>query len=217
MELLLTVDQHFLIKGRGLTVLPLIDYPTDFLYKPFLDQVVVRPPEKDEITFTAKFNLEHHTGHYPNGEIWDADYIVLQLPEGTKELVPVGTQVFVTQELLHYIKGEIHTDTHSISWLEPWSEIEDPKICWDIERELYREIGKGHSLFMQPMRAIGRSQDKDNFLFEFGLSSRLAVVHLTYSWISKRPPYPITYLYNDITEFVEKRMKPDHDAFTGTM
>ena len=213
MELLLTVEDHFLIKGRGLVITPLLNYPENIPIRPFSDQVVIRPPNRDEIKLTVNFAIEQFVIDRGGG---DANrHIVIMYPEGTKELIPVGTQVFVTQELLHYIKGELHTDTDSIIWLEPWSPINDSKTCVNIERQLYREIGKEHLLFKKPMRVIGRSQEKDEFLFEYGLSTQLAVVHLTFRSKPENPPFPTTDMYKDIIEFIEKRMKPDHEAFTS--
>ncbi len=211
MELLLTVKEYFLITGRGMLITPTLDYAKDRLFIPFSAQVTIQSPDNEAITLTAEFFREHD--HIAGG-----GYIFPVLfPEGTKELVPVGSQVFVSKELFQYLRGELHTDTDSIRWLEPWSAINNSKSGTIIERELYKEVSKGHVLYRQPMRAIGRRQDKDDFVFEFGLSSQLAVVHLTFASKPELPPFPTMHMYHDITEFIDMRMKPDHEAFKGNM
>jgi hypothetical protein len=211
MQLLLTVDNHYLLKGQGLIITPLLDHPENITIRPFSDQVVIRPPHTNEIKLTAEFMIDQFVTDRGGGV---ARRVVIMFPHGTKELIPVGTQILVTQELLHYIKGELHIDTDSIVWLEPWSPINDSKTRMNVERELYKEIRQGHLLYRQPMRAIGRSQEKNIFLFEYGLSLKLAVVQLTFRRFLTVPLLPTTDIYRDLIEFIDKRMKPDHEAYT---
>ena len=103
MELLLTVDNHFLVKDRGLVITPDLDRPRSFLFIPFREQVVIQSPDRDAITLTAEFNVVL----FVIGRE-DDPRIVIMFPEGSKELIPIGSQVFVTQELSQYLKGEYH-------------------------------------------------------------------------------------------------------------
>ncbi|HEX9261923.1 MAG TPA: hypothetical protein VF893_05285 [Candidatus Bathyarchaeia archaeon] len=103
MELFLTVEDHFLIRGRGIVVLPWLDNPENWRFKPFSGKVVIRRPDRTEEQCIVSFTLEHvHFSHEGSNT-----YIVLQFPEQTKETVPIGSQVFASEELLQKLGGEM--------------------------------------------------------------------------------------------------------------
>jgi hypothetical protein len=101
--LLLTVEDHFLIEGRGLVVVPLLDIPPDDrLFKPFSDEVVICRPDGTEVCFAVTFVVEHFSLVGGGGKC----NIVAMLPKGTKETVPVGSRIFVTEKAHARIRGE---------------------------------------------------------------------------------------------------------------
>jgi hypothetical protein len=110
MELLLTVEDHFLIKHRGLVVVPGLDLPENRRFKPFSDKVVIRKPDGTEEQCLAYLGLEHfNLGD--KGSIW---HIILQFPEETKATVPIGSQVFVSEDLLRKLDGEMPNKPDSV-------------------------------------------------------------------------------------------------------
>jgi hypothetical protein len=103
-ELLLTVENHFLLEGRGLTVIPDIDLPgDDRRFIQFSDKVAIRRPDGTEDRLSVDFFLTHFS-LVGGGCKWRITPI---LPEGTKETVPVGSQLFVSAETMRKLNGII--------------------------------------------------------------------------------------------------------------
>ena len=104
MELLFTVEYHFLIKGKGLLVPHAIDNPDDWRFKPFSDEVVVKRPDGTEDRYLVSF--ARGWGHGIGGPpiIYD---LCLIFSEGTKETIPIGTQIFVSEGIWRKLHGEV--------------------------------------------------------------------------------------------------------------
>ena len=102
-----------------------------------------------------------------------------------------------------------------IKWLEPWSAVVDDGMRAMLESELAKEVGRGHLLFQRPTRALARRYDQDDVLYAVGSPAQLAVVHLSYAAKPDQPPWPSTTLFDNLTAFIEGRMKPDHDEYAG--
>jgi hypothetical protein len=103
---LLIVEDHFLITGRGLVLTPLLDLPPDDRrFIPFTDEVLIRRPDGSEQRFPAHFWLEHF---YRRGG--KSGYnIPVVLPTGTKETVPIGSRVFVSEQAHSRLRGEVRS------------------------------------------------------------------------------------------------------------
>jgi hypothetical protein len=102
----------------------------------------------------------------------------------------------------------IRLDASQIQWREPWLAI-SPDLAPKFESEIHREMCAGHVLFGHSVAAVGRRQDRDDFLFYLGDSApRFAVVHLTYQQ-ETRPTWPKTSLFDSLAAWLEQRMKPD--------
>jgi hypothetical protein len=92
----------------------------------------------------------------------------------------------------------------------------DPAECTSLVAELLREIAPGHVLYGRPVRVVGRRYDCDDILLAVSEPEQLAIVHLSYASHPDRPPWPSTTVFENIPEFIEKAMKPDHaDYGTG--
>lgn len=92
----------------------------------------------------------------------------------------------------------------AVNWLEPWA-ILHPTERGDVERELRREIGRGHILHGRNARALLRRVDRDDVLFVLNVPVQLAVVHLTFTAMSpERPPWPTTETYDQVWKFVDR-------------
>ena len=103
-EPLLVVEDHFLISGRGLVLLPVLQVPPeDRRFKTFSDTVLLRLPDDSERRFHADCRLEHFSRPAGKGS-WN---ILVLLPHATKEDVPVGSKLFVTPEAHDRIRGQL--------------------------------------------------------------------------------------------------------------
>jgi len=105
-KLLLSVEDHFQIEGRGLVVTPLLNLlPNGKKFEPFSDSVVIRRPDGTEDKLRAQFGLEHFSFRGGGGQ-WN---IVVVFPSETKASVPLGTDVFVSSGVFARIRGEVPT------------------------------------------------------------------------------------------------------------
>ncbi len=105
MKLLLTVEDHFLLKNRGLVVVPHLDIPDGVPFKDlfFSDQVLVQSPDGTETQLSIAFGTEHF--NRPNPDL-PSFVLTVTLPEGTKETVPIGSKLFVSEEVFMKLAGE---------------------------------------------------------------------------------------------------------------
>jgi hypothetical protein len=93
-----------------------------------------------------------------------------------------------------------------VEWLDPWQ-----PAAPGLERELAREVGRGHALAGRRAVAVARRIDNDDVLFYLPDGpTPLAVVHLTWTGRRERKPeWPYTVLYHSVADFVERRMRPE--------
>jgi len=101
-----------------------------------------------------------------------------------------------------------------VEWLEPWHSVaEDAAQVAGMERELQRELARGHPLFGLPVRTLGGDCDDVMFAVEDG-SGRVAVVHLTWTQtVPERPPWPETAFYPSLQAWATDGMRSDHADF----
>ncbi|GGX22657.1 hypothetical protein [Undibacterium macrobrachii] len=102
-------------------------------------------------------------------------------------------------------------------WLDPWwsTENHSPEFHQIFLKQLHLELPPDHALFGIPVRLIARG-DSDDALFQFlDGSGKVAVVHLTWAKSQERLPWPVTTVFSNMQEFIEKRMVPDHKEFIG--
>jgi hypothetical protein len=100
----------------------------------------------------------------------------------------------------------------SFRWLEPWESV---GVGEELVAELQRELSPKHTLYGCRVDAIARRRDNDNVLFHvLEEPPRLAVVHLT--WAEEPDPrWPWTLLYDDMTDWTNRCMIPDHKQWIG--
>jgi hypothetical protein len=98
--------------------------------------------------------------------------------------------------------------------LEPWVAL-DAVAAAASEAELMREASPGHAAHRMSVKAVARRLDCDDVLFLVDAkTTACAVVHLTWSRRPKNDPkWPTLARYSSIEEWVEKRMKPDHEDY----
>ena len=98
---LITVENTFKIKGRGLTLAPLLTPPASVDFKPFTDMVEIRRIDGEVNTFDTMFSLEHF--FLENGP--GVFKITIVLPEASENEVPVGSDMYVKEETYLRITG----------------------------------------------------------------------------------------------------------------
>jgi hypothetical protein len=106
-------------------------------------------------------------------------------------------------------------DAQFFEWLEPWwSTAGMEESCRDtFKRQFEREVPPGHELYGLPVRLVARGNG-DDCLFEItDGSGRFAYVHLTWSKVPERLPWPDGTIFNSLGEFRENRMLIDHQDF----
>src|SRR5215472_494224 len=85
-------------------------------------------------------------------------------------------------------------DPEKVGWLEPWSPVKNQQHAAWLERELKKEVVRGHVLFGRAAMAVAVRADQDDVLFQISDPTQLAVVHLTWAARADRPPWPSTSL-----------------------
>ena len=96
-------------------------------------------------------------------------------------------------------------DASQVPWRKPWWPV-TPERAQALEAELRREICAEHVLFGKRVSAIGRRQDRDDFLFALSDDRYvLACVHLTFSKRTESDPiWPETCLYESVSAWQER-------------
>jgi hypothetical protein len=97
--------------------------------------------------------------------------------------------------------------------LSPWVKPHSPG---GLARELQKEVGSLHPLYLKPAEAIAVARDRDDVLFVVpdDKGVRYAVVHLTWSRrTEENPAVPRTQFFDSLTAWIEW-MKADHDDYT---
>ena len=97
------------------------------------------------------------------------------------------------------------------SYLEPWKEPSAGQ-AEAFLRELRIELSPGHPLDGANLRAIARSVQGDDVLFQLD-DGRVCEVHLTWSRSGERHPWPRHRMFFALEEWVRKVMVPDHEHY----
>lgn len=107
---LLTVEDHFLIEGRGLIIVPHLDVPpAPRRFVPFSDDVRIQRPNRTEQTFVARF-LYEHLSLLGGGSKWN---IVLMIPQGTKESIPIGSVIYGCADTMMKLNGTVLSNANT--------------------------------------------------------------------------------------------------------
>jgi hypothetical protein len=112
------------------------------------------------------------------------------------------TLVMLREEYEKEIKAD------EVKWLDPWFSID----CrHGFERELYKELSKGHPLFGVKVKAVAQKIDCDDVLFMIeNHTSLYALVHLTWSGKpEKNTQCPTTHFFKTWDDW-KKRMEDDN-------
>jgi hypothetical protein len=101
---LLTVEDTFQIGGFGLVLGPNFSVPNGRWAECSGPALVVRP-NGERLEVTARFGLSHFNISDPTVSIDRRWRVVVSLPDCTKDQVPIGTKILVSQEVRDAILG----------------------------------------------------------------------------------------------------------------
>ena len=95
LRLLLEVENHFQLTGRGLVVAPVLDMPSDNrIIHPFSADILICRPDGSEEHLEGYFNSEHFL-LYDGSSMWK---IVLIFPTASKDSIPIHSKIFVSAD-----------------------------------------------------------------------------------------------------------------------
>ena len=94
---LLSVEERFQLSRIGLVVVPDFSVPSG-RWKNFSETVVVVRPDGHEFEATAQFNMSHFNIPDLNVSVDRRWRVVVSLPDGKKEDVPIGSKILVSRE-----------------------------------------------------------------------------------------------------------------------
>ena len=97
MTALLTVEDCFLIEGRGVVILP--DFPVPTGWKNRTETVVVIKPDGQRYEAMAEFSMSHFRLLDPEAPIDKRWRVIVLLPGQKKEDLPAGSQILVLPEV----------------------------------------------------------------------------------------------------------------------
>jgi len=101
MPIAITVEDAFLVAGRGLVLAPPLPVPKEGAFQAFADEVELRRPDGTIASIRASFSMTH--SRLAGGVArWD---VVVVLSAASKAEVPVGTQVHVSNETMATLSG----------------------------------------------------------------------------------------------------------------
>ena len=92
------MEERFEISGLGLVLVPDFPVPED-RWKNFVGKVVVLKPDGGKCEATAHFNMSHRCFGDSGVPVEKRWRVVVSLPDGTKEGVPVGSKILVSPEV----------------------------------------------------------------------------------------------------------------------
>jgi hypothetical protein len=100
-------------------------------------------------------------------------------------------------------------------WLHPWVPV--GQNAGALVEELLKELSATHVLYGPRIEALAQRVDCDDVLFTTdNENGPLAVVHLTWSGRNETDPrWPITTFYEDIHDWIQKCMIPDHHEISS--
>ncbi len=94
---LLTVEECFQLSHVGLVVVPDFSVPCG-RWKNFSETVVVIRPDGREFEANAQFNMSHFNIPDPDVSVDKRWRVLVSLPDGKKNEVPIGSKILVSRE-----------------------------------------------------------------------------------------------------------------------
>lgn len=106
-------------------------------------------------------------------------------------------------EPLNFMQAE---PPSGFEWPESWQPITDEAVASSLLAELLKEVGAGHCLFQQTVKAVARRRDCDDVLFLPSDSAwALAAVHLTWRGSTEADPvWPVTTLFAGWEDWLQR-------------
>lgn len=102
---LLEVQDHFQLTGIGLTVHPDFSVPQNGKWNDYQSKAKVITPEGKETVIKVHIGTWHFNIRDHEVDIDKRWRVILSFPDGNKDLIPIGSEVFVTEKDFKRIRG----------------------------------------------------------------------------------------------------------------
>jgi hypothetical protein len=109
-DTVLEIEDSFTIRGRGLILIP-----KAFLFvtpkgvpKPFSNSIAIIRPDGIREHVEAQFQIEHFSLVSENGGLYGRFSLILLLPGKSKEDMPIGSQICISEAILSSMKNMIN-------------------------------------------------------------------------------------------------------------
>lgn len=103
---LMQIEDSFMIDSIGLILIPSFDLPPEGNWKNITEEVTIRNLEGVEITAEALFSIAHLNIKDPTVNVSKRWPILISLRGICKELVPVGSTIFVSKSTREAVTGQ---------------------------------------------------------------------------------------------------------------
>lgn len=102
---LITVKDHFFFERVGLIILPDFSVPNND-WRPSKENITIKRPDGTCLEAVAQFNLSHFNISDPEASIDKRWRVTICIIDKTKKDVPIGSKLFVREELAHQLLEE---------------------------------------------------------------------------------------------------------------
>jgi hypothetical protein len=108
-ESILEIEDSFVIRGRGLALVPkaFLFVTPNGVPKPFSDNVEVVKQDGTREYVEARFQIEHFSVMSENGGISGRFSLILLLPGKSRDDVPNGSQIHISESTLASMKSMV--------------------------------------------------------------------------------------------------------------
>jgi hypothetical protein len=103
-QITLTLEDLFLIKGRGLVLIPKLIQPRVSGFKPFSGSIDITFPGGEIAKWPADFLREHFSLLDSSGRLIGQLKIVILVPKKTSGDLPVGSEIAVAEDILSLLQ-----------------------------------------------------------------------------------------------------------------
>ena len=102
---LMQVEDTFMIESIGLVLAPFFELPPEGKWENITDKVSIQAPDGREFLAEALFSVAHMNIKDPTVGASKRWPVLVSLRHTSKENVPVGSKVYVSQEIKNAITG----------------------------------------------------------------------------------------------------------------
>ncbi len=102
---LMRVEDTFMIESIGLVLAPSFELPPEEKWKNITEEITIQTPDGGEFSAEAFFSVAHLNIKDPIVSVSKRWPVLVSLRQTSKEKVPVGSKVYVSQAIKNAITG----------------------------------------------------------------------------------------------------------------